>query len=68
MGGNIGLLCEGDIIDIDIPGASINARVTDEECEARRADYEAPAPTVTSGWLVRYARYVQPAAQGAVMK
>jgi len=68
MGGNIGLLREGDIIDIDIPSASINARVTDEEFEARRADYEAPAPTVTSGWLVRYARYVQPAAQGAVMK
>ena len=68
MGGNIGLLREGDIIDIDIPSASINARVTDEEFEARRADYEAPAPTVTSGWLVRYARYVQPASQGAVMK
>ena len=30
MGGNIGLLREGDIIDIDITGASINARVTDE--------------------------------------
>ena len=68
MGGNIGLLKEGDIIDIDIPAASINARVTDEEFEARRADYVAPAPTVTSGWLVRYQRYVDSAAHGAVMK
>ena len=68
MGGNIGLLKEGDIIDIDIPAASINARVTDEEFEARRADYAAPAPTVTSGWLVRYQRYVDSAAHGAVMK
>ena len=68
MGGNIGLLQEGDIIDIDIPGASISARVSDEEFDARRTTYEAPAPTVTSGWLVRYQRYVDSAAHGAVMK
>ena len=68
MGGTIGLLQEGDIIDIDIPNAKINARVTDEEFEARRASYVAPAPTVTSGWLVRYQRYVDSAAHGAVMK
>ena len=68
MGGNIGLLKEGDIIEIDIPGASINARVSDEEFDARRADYVAPEPTVTGGWLVRYQRYVDSAAHGAVMK
>jgi len=68
MGGNIGLLKEGDIIDIDIPNAKINARVTDEEFEARRKEYVAPEPTVTEGWLVRYQRYVDSAAHGAVMK
>ena len=68
MGGNIGLLKEGDIIEIDIPGASINARVSDEEFNARRSEYVAPEPTVTGGWLVRYQRYVDSAAHGAVMK
>ena len=67
MGGNIGLLKEGDIIEIDIPGASINARVSDEEFDARRSEYVAPEPTVTGGWLVRYQRYVDSAAHGAVM-
>ena len=67
-GGNIGLLKEGDIIDIDIPGASINARLTDEEFEARRRDYVAPPPGVTSGWLVRYMRNVDASSRGAVMK
>ena len=67
-GGNIGLLKEGDIIDIDIPNAKINARVTDEEFEARRKDYTAPAPKVTEGWLVRYMRNVDAASKGAVMK
>lgn len=68
MGGNIGLLNEGDIIEIDIPNSSINAKVSDDEFEARRASYKAPAPTVTGGWLVRYARYVDSAAHGAVMR
>ena len=68
MGGNIGLLKEGDIIEIDIPNSSINAKVSDDEFEARRASYKAPAPTVTGGWLVRYARYVDSAAHGAVMR
>ena len=68
MGGNIGLLKEGDIIEIDIPGASINARVSDKEFDARRSEYVATEPTVTGGWLVRYQRYVDSAAHGAVMK
>lgn len=67
-GGNIGLLEEGDIIDIDIPNAKINAQVSDEEFAKRRENYVAPAPTVTSGWLVRYQRNVDSAAHGAVMK
>ena len=67
-GGNIGLLREGDIIDIEIPDAKINARVSDEEFDARRKDYVAPPPNVTSGWLSRYMRNVDSSARGAVMK
>ena len=40
-GGNIGLVKEGDIIEIDIPNRTINAIVTDEEFEQRRHDMEA---------------------------
>ena len=67
-GGNIGLLREGDIIDIDIPNAKISARVSDEEFDARRKDYVAPPPNVTSGWLSRYMRNVASSAKGAVME
>ncbi len=67
-GGNIGLLQEGDIIDIDIPNAKINAQVSDEEFAKRRESYQAPAPKVTQGWLVRYMRNVDAASKGAVMK
>ena len=67
-GGNIGLLREGDVIEIDIPNASINAQVSDEEFEARRSEYTAPAPNVKDGWLARYMRNVSSAAKGAVME
>ncbi len=40
-GGNIGLVRDGDIIDIDIPARSINVRLSDEELASRRLEEEA---------------------------
>ncbi len=37
-GGNVALLKDGDIIDIDIPNRSINVRLTDEELDRRRKE------------------------------
>jgi len=68
MGGEIGLLKEGDMIHIDIPGAVISADVSDEEFTRRRAGYKAPEPRVKTGWLVRYQRNVTGANRGAVME
>lgn len=67
-GGNIALIQEGDLIHIDIPAASINVELSEEELAARRASYVAPEPNVKSGWLARYARLVSGADHGAVMK
>ena len=67
-GGNIGLIREGDIIEIDIPEYRINVQLSDEELEARRAAWSAQAPKVTSGWLARYAKLVGPSSKGAIME
>ena len=67
-GGNIALIEEGDIIEIDIPNASINVRVSDEVLNARREKYVAPEPNIKSGWLARYAKLVSGADKGAIMK
>ena len=67
-GGEIGLVEEGDIIEIDIPNASVNVRVSDEELEARRAAYVPHEPKIKSGWLARYTQMVSSAKDGAVMK
>jgi dihydroxy-acid dehydratase len=39
-GGNIGLVRDGDVIEIDIPNRSINVLLSDEELAGRRAEEE----------------------------
>ena len=67
-GGPIGLIEEGDIIRIDIPNASINVEVSDEELARRKAAFVPREPNIKSGWLARYARLVSSANTGAVLK
>ena len=60
-GGAIGLVEEGDFIDIDIPERTINLRVTPAELAARRAAMEAKGD---AAWLpVNRERYVSQALQ-----
>ncbi|MCL2436850.1 MAG: dihydroxy-acid dehydratase [Clostridiales bacterium] len=68
MGGRIGLIQEGDIIEIDIPASKINAKVSEEEFAKRKQSYVAPEPRVTTGWLGRYIRVVTSANTGAILK
>ena len=67
-GGPIGLIEEGDIINIDIPNAKITLEVSDEVLAERKAKYVAPEPNIKTGWLSRYARMVTSANLGAVLK
>lgn len=67
-GGLIGLLQDGDIIDIDIPGRKLSVRLTDEEIAARKAKFVQIEPKVKTGYLARYARMVTSANTGAVLE
>jgi dihydroxy-acid dehydratase len=67
-GGTIGLIQEGDEITIDIPGKSINLNVSEAELEQRRAEWKPPKPSITHGYLARYAAQVTSAAHGAILK
>lgn len=68
QGGEIALIEEGDTISIDIPAGKVELKVSEEELERRRANWKAPAPRITTGWLGRYARLVSSANTGAVLK
>lgn len=72
-GGEIGLVQEGDMISIDIPGRTITLEVDDAELERRRASQDAsgwhPAgerPRKISTALKAYAAMTTSAARGAI--
>jgi dihydroxy-acid dehydratase len=66
-GGTIGMVNEGDTIAIDIDAGTITLVVPEETLAARRARWKAPAPSVTNGYLARYAALVSSADKGAVL-
>jgi len=65
-GGTVGLIQEGDTIEIDIPARSINLVVDDAELEERRKNFKPIVKEVKSPLLRRYARLVTSASTGAV--
>jgi dihydroxy-acid dehydratase len=67
-GGEIALLQDGDIIEIDIPRKKLNARISTEEMERRRRDWKKPEPKIKTGYLARYAKLVTSANLGAVVQ
>jgi dihydroxy-acid dehydratase len=68
MGGPIGLIRDGDLIEIDIPSGRLAVRLSDEELAARKAEWQAPAPRFTRGWLARYSKLATSASTGAILK
>ncbi|MCK9170566.1 MAG: dihydroxy-acid dehydratase [Treponema sp.] len=68
VGGPIALVHEGDRITLDINAYKITLEVSDEELARRKADWKAPAPKVTTGYLARYAKLVSSADKGAVLQ
>ena len=67
-GGNIALIEEGDIIEINIPKRTLNVKVSDKELDKRRAKWKCPPPKVKHGYLARYAALVSSAAEGAIVR
>ena len=68
VGGNIALIEEGDMIEIDIPKNSINILVSDDELKRRRAKWQPRQPRITKGYLARYAKSVTSGSTGAVLE
>ena len=76
-GGNIGLVRDGDIIEIDIPARTMNVRLSDEELAVRRREEEARGKKaftppyrqrVVSKALQAYGKMVTSADKGGVRK
>jgi dihydroxy-acid dehydratase len=68
VGGPIGLLKDGDTIEIDIPGNKIDVKLSDDELGERKKAWRPPAAKITEGYLGKYASMATSADTGAVLK
>jgi dihydroxy-acid dehydratase len=66
VGGPIGLIRDGDIIEIDADKGTLDVKLSKAELEKRRQAWKPKKPQFTSGYLWKYAEQVGPARNGAV--
>ena len=66
-GGLIGLVKDGDTINIDIPNNLLEVALTEAEIAARRAVAQPWPERPVTGWLKRYAKLVGNASTGATL-
>ena len=66
-GGPIGLLQNGDIIEIDISNKTINVLLSQDELDSRKGTVKLPEKSV-DGWLAFYRQSVSSADKGAILK
>ena len=67
-GGPIGLVEEGDRIEINIPAKQLTLKVSDEEMRRRRERWQPPEPRIKEGYVFRYSKMVSSGAKGAVLR
>jgi dihydroxy-acid dehydratase len=58
VGGPLALVRDGDVIELDVPGRTLNVLVSEEELARRRAGWQAPPPKVTRGYGKLYLDHV----------
>jgi dihydroxy-acid dehydratase len=68
VGGPIGLLQNGDIIEIDIPNNRIDVKLTKKELAQRKKTWKPPEPRIKTGCLAKYAAMATSADTGGVLR
>jgi dihydroxy-acid dehydratase len=66
-GGPIAFVQEGDFIEIDIPSRKIELKISDQQLESRKEQWQPKPPKISHGYLARYASMVSSAARGATL-
>ena len=67
-GGVIGLLKDGDIIDIDVDNYLLSVRLSEEEIEERRKNFKPVIKDIQGSWLKQYRLLVTNASNGAMLR
>lgn len=64
IGGPLALIRTGDIIEMDLPNRVLRVDIPDAEMEARRAQWQPPAPRFERGYGWAFAKHVEQADKG----
>lgn len=65
IGGNLALVQNGDIIELDVEAKRIHLDVSDAELEKRRKNWKKPEPLADRGYVNLYVNHVMQADKGA---
>ena len=65
IGGNLALVQNGDMIELDVEQRKIHLDVSDAELEKRRANWKPPKAAATRGYVSMYIKHVTGADKGA---
>jgi len=65
IGGNLALVQNGDMIELDVEQRKIHLHVSDEELSKRRAKWAPPKPAAERGYVSMYVKHVLGADKGA---
>ena len=65
IGGNLALVQNGDLIELDVEKRKLHLHVSDEELEERRKAWQQPKPAAERGYVSLYIKHVMGADKGA---
>ncbi len=65
IGGNLALVQNGDMIELDVEKRLLQLHVSDEELAKRKAVWMAPPPAATRGYVSMYIKHVMGSDKGA---
>jgi dihydroxy-acid dehydratase len=65
IGGALALVENGDMIELNVPQRKLHLHVSDEVLAQRKANWIAPKPTVSRGYVSLYIKHVEGADKGA---
>ena len=65
IGGTLALVENGDMIELDVPQRKLHLHVSDEVLAERKANWTAPKPAASRGYVSLYINHVEGADKGA---
>ncbi len=65
IGGNLAMVLNGDIIELDVAQRKLHLHVSDAELEKRRKEWKKPKPAADRGYVSLYVKHVMGADKGA---